>query len=185
VATLDALQGLGAPSERFLFAERRADRATSVLMVLDDHPPDFALLDAWEHVADGVAGVLGSAWPATPMRFYAGTDALAVDRVVARDLGLRLTPDHPLKQAVDWFGDPAPTTRIEGHDAPLDDWRGVHHTQGSSLLGLLAFPVFERASRRGALFVPRTDHAAFPPREPATPVQLGAREVIRRLLDLP
>lgn len=185
VLAIDALQGLGAPAERFLFAERRADRATSVLMVLDRHPPDFALLDAWEHVADGVAGVLGTAWPATPMRFYAGTDALAVDLVAARHLRLPLGASHPLKQAIDWFGDPRADTVIDGLDAPFDDWRGVYHTQGSSLLGLLAFPVFERGSGRGALFVPRADPAAFPPREGASPLAEGAREAVRRLLDLP
>ncbi|MEZ4317357.1 MAG: DUF362 domain-containing protein [Myxococcota bacterium] len=181
---MDALQGLGAPTEGFLFADRRADRATSMLMVLDQYPPHLALLDAWSDVADGVAGVLGSAWPATPLRFYAGEDALAVDRVVARDLGVVLSAVHPLKQALDWFGDPLPDLTIDGHDGPIEDWRGVYHTPGSSLLGLLAFPMFERGSRRGALFVPRTDSDAFPPRVPPTRLQRGMRSVVRRLLDL-
>ena len=84
----------------------------------------------------------------------------------------------------DWFGDPLQTVEIQGIDRPIEDFRGVHHTPGASLLGLFAFTAFERASRRGARFVPQTDERAFPFRRPKTPLERGMNEAIRRLLDL-
>ncbi len=184
IGALDALQGLGGPTEAFLYADRRADRSSSIMMVLDAAPPDLALVDAWTDVPDGVAGVLGCPWPATPLRFYAGADPLAVDRVLFRHLGVDLYRTHPVKIGIDWFGDPLQTVEIQGIDRPIEDFRGVHHTPGASLLGLFAFTAFERASRRGARFVPQTDERAFPFRRPKTPLERGMNEAIRRLLDL-
>lgn len=76
------------------------------MMLLDDFPPHFAILDGYESAADGLMGVMGCTRPPSPRRFYAGADALAVDLVAGRHLGL----EHPnqsriLQTACQWFGE--------------------------------------------------------------------------------
>ena len=74
-------------------------------MLLDDHPPHFALIDGHDAAPDGLVGIMGCARPLAPRRFYAGPDALAVDLVAARHLGVRQPRDSSLLQsACHWFG---------------------------------------------------------------------------------
>jgi hypothetical protein len=66
VLTVGNLEWLGARCDEFLFVERQAQRQTATMMLLDDFPPHFALLDAYECVPDGLLGVMGSPRPRSP-----------------------------------------------------------------------------------------------------------------------
>jgi uncharacterized protein (DUF362 family) len=160
--TLANLAGLGARIDEFLFTERQAESSTAVLMLTNDFPPHFALLDAYE-AADGLMGLLGHGRPQTPRRLYAAADALALDLTAARHMGEGASRALLLLQtACHWFGDPTDRTEVVGVDEPLPGWRGPYHNEWSALLSLVAFPVFQLGSDRGALFVPEMDEEAFP-----------------------
>ncbi len=162
---LATVQGVGARFDEFLFAERFTSRETALLMPLFDFPPHFALIDAFDHAADGLLGILGSRRPPTPRRLYAGADALAVDLVATRHLGVPEPLESPLlRTACDWFGDPRDALRIEGPDTPIPGFRTPYQTDLHALLGLLSIPVWQFASGRGAAFLPPMDTQAFPPR---------------------
>ncbi|MCC7540094.1 MAG: alpha/beta fold hydrolase [Deltaproteobacteria bacterium] len=182
--SLETAEGLGARIGEHLFAERRADRETAALMTIDAFPPHAALLDAWEHVPDGLLGVLGTRRPLQPRRVYGSTDAVALDVVAARHVGI----DGPSRegtlvaQAIDWFGDPRARLRVDGIDAPIAGFRTPEHSAYTAALSSLALPVFTHASARGALFLPDFDEVAFPAltREPL-PVR-AARAAVRRVV---
>jgi len=173
------LEALGARCEEFLFVERQAHRDTAVMMLLSDFPPHFALLDGYDSAADGLVGMMGCTHPKSPRRLYAGADTLAVDMVAARHLGMAdPRASHLLRAACHWFGDPSSAIEVVGCDRPVPGWRGPYHTEGSTLLSFLAYPVYEHGSGRGALFVPEMDRTAFPPvgRE-STLLRLGRRGI--------
>ena len=67
-----------------------------------------------------------------------------------------------MRAACHWFGDPTDRTEVIGVDEPIQGWRGPYHSEWSTLLSLVAYPVFQCGSDRGALFVPEMDEAAFP-----------------------
>jgi uncharacterized protein (DUF362 family) len=158
------LEGVGARCDEFIFSERQAHRDTAVMMLLNDFPPHFALLDGYDSAADGILGIMGTPHPRRPRRIYAGADALAVDLAAARHLGLHdLRASPMLRTACDWFGNPSEHTEIIGTDKPVDGWRDPYHNEWSTLLSLLAYPVYEFGSGRGTLFVPEMDEGAFPP----------------------
>jgi hypothetical protein len=183
--TVGTLEGLGARCEDYLFAERQADRDTPLMMLLNDFPPHFALLDAFENVPDGLAGMMGCPHPRAPLRLYAAADALALDFVAARHMGVRdPRGSQLLRAACHWFGDPGGRIDVAGWDLPVPRWRGPYHTETSTLLSFLAYPVYEHGSGRGALFVPEMDEEAFPPlgREGSL-LRLG-RRAIQALLGL-
>ncbi|HEV3005408.1 MAG TPA: DUF362 domain-containing protein, partial [Pirellulales bacterium] len=183
--TLGNLEWVGARCDEYLFVERQAQRQTALMMLIADFPPHFALLDAYECVPDGLVGMMGCRRPKSPRRFYAGADALAVDVTALRHLGV---PDpntsSTLRWGRHWFGDLAGRIEVVGVDESVADWRSPHHNEVSTLLSVLAFPVYELGSGRGALFVPQMDETAFPPlvRETAK-LRLG-RRVVRKLLGL-
>jgi hypothetical protein len=155
------------------------------MMLLDDFPPHFALLDAYDSAADGLAGMMGCPRPKTPRRFYAGADPLAVDWVAARHLGVRdPMASRTLRAASQWFGDPRGHIEIIGCDEPVAGWRGPYHTELSTLLSFLAYPVYEHSSGQGALFVPEMDERAFPPVQRESGWLRAARAVVRRLIGL-
>jgi hypothetical protein len=183
--TLASVEGTGARCDQFLFAERQAQRETPVMMLLDEFPPDFALLDAYDLAADGLAGVMGCPQPRTPRRLYAGGDALAVDLVAGRHIGLRdVRTARILRAACHWFGDPSERTRVVGPDEPVPRWRSPYHTDWTTLLSFLAYPVYQFGSGRGALFVPEMDEKAFPPLgRPSATLRL-ARRAVQTLLGL-
>jgi hypothetical protein len=133
------------------------------MMQMSDFPPDFALLDAYDGAADGLLGMMGCPRPKVPRRLYAGSDALALDLTAARHMGLQdPRRSHILNTACHWFGDPSPYIEVLGEDTPLPRWRGPYSTEWTTLLSLIAFPIYEFASGRGALFVPEMDTKAFP-----------------------
>jgi uncharacterized protein (DUF362 family) len=157
-------EGLGERCEQFIFVERQAHRDTALMMLLDHFPPHFAIIDAYDTAADGLLGMMGCPRPRSPRRLYAGADAIAVDFVAARHMGVKDPKDAPtIRAACHWFGDPSSTIEVVGCDEPLDDWRGPYHSEWSTLLSLMAYPVYQFGSRRGELFVPEMDEEAFPP----------------------
>lgn len=180
--TIGNLEGLGARTDEYLFPERFADRDTATLMLLEDFPAHFALLDAFENIPDGLMGTMGCTHPRRPRRIYASRDALALDLVAARHVGDRGDRARLLRTACHWFGEPAIEAR--GVDAPIEPWRGPYATSLSSFLSLLSFPVYSFGSARGAIFVPPMDEEAFPPLRRAGPLTRAARGATQALLGL-
>ena len=181
---LEAAEGLAARHDDHMFLDRRAERETAILMALDAAPPHLALLDAWEHVPDGLLGVLGTDEPLHPHRLYAARDAVALDAIAARHVGA--DPDAPglfAGHAFDWFGDPRAATLVDGPDTPIAGFRLPTHSARTAWLSSLALPVFTHASGRGALFLPVFDEHAFPPVARESRALRLARSAIRRVVD--
>jgi len=183
--TIANLEGIGARCDQFLFTERQAERETATMMLMDEFPPHLSIVDAYEQAADGLVGIMGCTRPATPLRFYAGRDALAVDMVAARHMGLNDPREATnLRAACHWFGDPEESIEIDGPDEPLSGWRSPYHNEFSTILSFVALPVYVLGSGRGALFVPEMDREAFPPLHPESlSLRLG-RYGIQNLLGL-
>lgn len=183
--TIANLEGIGSRCDQFLFAERQAERETATMMLMDEFPPHLSILDAYEQAADGLVGVMGCTRPVTPLRFYAGRDALAVDMVASRHMGLNDPRDSStLRAACHWFGNPESTIQTDGPDEPLPGWRSPYYSEFSTMLSFVALPVYVLGSGRGSLFVPEMDHNAFPPLRPESlPLRLG-RYGIQNLLGL-
>jgi uncharacterized protein (DUF362 family) len=183
--TIANLEGIGARCDQFLFTERQADRETATMMLLDEFPPHFSMIDAYEQAADGLVGIMGCPRPASPLRFYAGSDALAVDMVASRHMGMNDPRDAThLRAACHWFGDPEENIEIDGDDLPLSNWRSPYHNEFSTMLSFLALPVYVLGSGRGALFVPEMDRQAFPPLRPESMALRLGRYGIQKLLGL-
>ena len=183
--TIANLEGIGARCDEFLFTERQADRETSTMMLLDEFPPHISIIDAYEQAADGLVGIMGCPRPVTPLRFYAGRDALSVDIVASRHMGLNDPRDAThLRAACHWFGDADENIEVDGPDQPLPDWRSPYHNEFSAMLSFVALPVYVLGSGRGALFVPEMDVQAFPPLRPESVSMRLGRYGIQNLLGL-
>jgi uncharacterized protein (DUF362 family) len=183
--TLSNLEWLGASHDDLLFAERQAHRQNATIMQIVEFPPHLALLDAVRAVPDGVVGMMGARRPLSPGRLYLSPDALGLDVVAARHLGINdpLSVLH-LRTACTWFGVTRPHPPVSGCDRPLAGWRGPRHSGWTALLCLLAFPLYVLASGRGAVFVPAMDEQAFPPRRPVGWCLRLVRRLVRRILGL-
>src|SRR4029077_19313337 len=176
---------IGARCDQFLFPERQGHRATAAQILLEGVPPPLALLDAYDQAADGLVGVMGCPRPKSPRRLYAGADALSVDLVAARHLGV-IDPmaSRILCAACHWFGDPTGRIEVVGCDERVAGWRGPYASEMSTPLRFLAYPVYEHGSGRGALFVPEMDERAFPPLTPESVPLRMARAAVRHLIGL-
>ena len=183
--TVGNVEWLGARCDQFLFCERQAQRETAVMMLLDACPPHFAILEAWDEVADGLVGVMGCPRPKTPLRFYAGIDGLAVDIVAARHMGMRNPRQSSmLRAAHHWFGAGDLSPVVTGSDDPIGEWKSPYHNEFSSFLSLVSYPVYVLGSGRGALFVPEMDEDAFPAKySPSLPLR-AARSAVRAMIGL-
>jgi uncharacterized protein (DUF362 family) len=183
--TIGNLEWMGGRCDEFLFVERQAHRETALMMLLDGFPPDFVLLDAYDQASDGLVGVMGCPRPPSPRRVYAGEDALAVDLVAARHMGVR-EPEQTniLRAACHWFGDPRERIEVVGTNENLRGWRGPYETEFSTLLSFVAYPVYVFGSGRGSLFVPEMDETAFPPLQRVSFFHSVLRGALRRLLGL-
>jgi uncharacterized protein (DUF362 family) len=183
--TIGNLEWMGGRCDEFLFVERQAHRETALMMLLDGFPPDFALLDAYDEASDGLIGVMGCPRPQAPRRVYAGEDALSVDLVAARHMGVA-APEQTniLRAACHWFGDPRARVELIGTDENLKGWRGPYETEFSTLLSFVAYPVYVFGSGRGSLFVPEMDEQAFPPLQRVPFFHRVLRSTLRRLLGL-
>jgi len=179
------LEGLGPRHDQFFFAERQAHRDTATMMLLDEFPPHFALVDAYDRASDGLLGMMGNPRPKVPRRLYAATDPIALDMVALRHMGIA-DPDQSgmLEEARHWFGDPRPRTTVVGVDELIAGWRGPYSDEWSTLLSLIAYPVYQFGSGRGALFVPEMDEQAFPPREPPGLLLRAGRRAVQALFGL-
>lgn len=167
--TLSNIEGIGKNWHDYVFAERQADYHTAVMMVLDEFPCHFAILDAYEAVPGGPLGVMGSAAPRDLYRIYASRDALSLDIVAARHMGVtNLDESKMLQTACYWFGDPRAKLQVTGPDEPISDWRGPWRCNVrfagdfANLFGFAAHLVYQFGSSRGALFVPEMDTSTFP-----------------------
>ncbi|MEM6989056.1 MAG: DUF362 domain-containing protein [Myxococcota bacterium] len=182
---LGGLEGVAGRIDSFLFSERVAERETATLMPLLDHPPHFSVIDGWRHAADGLVGVMACPNPPTPRRLWAGRDALAVDIVAMRHLGITdPTRVQLLATAMTWFGDPRPTTEVRGTYLRVAPWRHPYATTMSALLALVAQPVFQFASARGSVFTPPMDPDAFPSLRDEGWILRARRSMVRRLLGM-
>ncbi|HKO97547.1 MAG TPA: DUF362 domain-containing protein [Pyrinomonadaceae bacterium] len=183
--TIGNLEGIGARCDQYLFTERQADRETPTMMLLDEFPPHLSMIDAYELAADGLVGVMGCPRPATPLRFYAGADAIAVDMVAIRHMGIEDPRESStLRAACHWFGDPDTHIKIDGPDEPMPNWRTPYYSDISTMLSFVALPVYVLGSARGSLFVPQMDHDAFPPLQPEGLTLRAGRRVIQSLIGL-
>jgi uncharacterized protein (DUF362 family) len=183
--TIGNLEWMGGRCDEFLFVERQAHRETALMMLLDGFPPDFVVLDAYDEASDGLVGVMGCPRPPSPRRVYAGEDALAVDLVAARHMGVR-EPEQTniLRAARHWFGDPRERIEVVGANENLREWRGPYETEFSTMLSFVAYPVYVFGSGRGSLFVPEMDERAFPPLQAVSFSHRVLRAALRRLLGL-
>ena len=155
------------------------------MTLLGDFPPHFALIEGYDLAPDGILGVMGSPRPRSPRRLYAGGDALAVDVVAARHLGLRdPRQSSMLRAAFHWFGDPSASIQVIGPDEPIAGWRGPHHNELSSILSFVAYPIYVFGSGRGTLFVPEMDEEAFPPVAPPGLALRAGRKLLQAFLGL-
>lgn len=183
---LSTLDGLGGRADALHFAERQTTPEVAVVTLASEAPPHFSVLDGWDEAPDGLAGMLGTRAPRAPHRWYAGGDALAVDIVAARHLGL---PDpyasKQLRTAIQCFGDPRAHLEIVGSDAAVPGWRAPFRAGVASLFMFLATFVYAHASGRGSAFVPTTDEQAFPPLTSPGLRTRVARWLTRWLLGLP
>jgi uncharacterized protein (DUF362 family) len=179
------VEWLGARCDQFLFPERQAHRETAVMMLLDQFPPHFAIVEGYDEAADGLVGVMGCTRPKSPRRIYAAADALALDLVVGEHLGLRNPSDSRILQAAcHWFGDPRPHLQVVGPNEPVRAWRNPYHNEFSTFLSFFAYPVYQFGSGRGKLFVPQMDEEAFPPlHRRSWPLRL-MRRLLQMLLGL-
>jgi hypothetical protein len=183
--TVANIEGLGPAWSSFVFSDRLATYSTAIMMVLDEFPVDFAILDAYTRAPDGPLGVMGSAHPRQPRRIYAAQDLLSLDIVAAGHMGLADPFESPmLRTASYWFGDPRRRISVEGVDEPIAGWHGPCHNDLTALFSLAANYIYQFASSRGAIFVPEMDLDAFPALGPVSlPVRV-ARKLVQALFGL-
>lgn len=183
--TIGNIEWVGGRCDEYLFLERQADRATAVMMLLNDFPPHFGIIDAFENVPDGLVGVMGCRKPIHPLRFYAGPDALAVDTVALRHVGSdQFESSSLLRSTAQWFGGGRNQIEVTGENSPIENWRGPYHNELRSLLSIMAYPVYVMGSGRGSLFVPEMDSQAFPLVRREGLLLKMTRRAVRCLLDL-
>ena len=179
------LEGLGTRTDEYIFFDRQASRATSLMMLLDEFPPHFALLDAYETAPDGLVGMMGCRRPKQPLRIYAGSDALAVDMIAARHIGIHNPRESSLLDAAQhWFGGWSENIEVVGTDESIADWRGPYSNELWAMMSFFALPMYVFGSGRGLRFVPEVDAEAFPPLVPESWFLKFRRRNIRALLGL-
>jgi hypothetical protein len=182
---LSSLEGTGGHIDDTVHAERQVHYRNAVMMVVDEAPPDFALIEAWGELADGPFGVMACAHPASEHRFYGGRDVAAVDAAVLADLGIAEPRQAPImRTACEWFGiDPRP--KVFGEPGPFPpEFRRPWDSRWFRLVSALSYPVYVYASRHGQLFVPAFDEQAFPELRPPGPLTRAIRSITREMFGL-
>ena len=183
--SLGNVEWVGGRCDEYLFVERQADRSTATMMLLDEFPPHFAILDGFENVPDGLVGMMGCRTPKFLGRFYAGGDALAVDTVALRHLGVTESQQGSvLRSAGHWFDDSPRDIQVIGETSKISGWNGPYSNELWALLSMLAYPVYVMGSGRGELFMPEMDEQAFPPITREGWFLKFRRRAVRRLLGL-
>jgi uncharacterized protein (DUF362 family) len=183
--TLAVAEGLGPRHDAYMFLERQAHRHTASMTLVNEFPFDFALLDAYDSAPDGLMGMYGAARPRRPHRLYAAADALSLDIVAARHMGVAdPLASRVLAAAVHWFGDPSSRIEVVGEDTPIRGWRHPRSDFLSAVLSAMADPVYMLASGRGALFMSAMDEEAFPPLRRTGPFVRAARYLVRTFFNM-
>ncbi len=184
-STLATVEGLGPRHDRYMFAERQAQRHSATMTLLADFPFHFAILEGWDVAADGLFGMYGAARPRHPRRLWAGADAIAVDIAAARAAGVpEPTATRVTAAACHWFGDPSGRMRVVGATDPIPRWRHPRSDPLSTALSLMADPMYVLASGRGSLFLAAMDEEAFPPLRGHGPPMRMARWALRRFFNM-
>jgi uncharacterized protein (DUF362 family) len=165
--SLSSLDGTGGREADTVYPDRQIHYRNAAMLVLDQAPPDFSVIDAWGPVGDGPFGVMGCADPAIDRRVYAGADILAVDAAVLADLGVDDPRRSPIvRTACQWFGVEIHPD-VHGEPGPFStDLRRPWDSAWFRLASALSYPIYTYASRHGRLFVPAMDTEAFPELEP-------------------
>ncbi len=162
---LSSLEGMASQIAETIYTARSVEFRTATMMLLDTAPPDMAIIDAWNTIADGPVGVMGCRHPATAWRTYAGRDTLSVDRAVLADMGLPDASRVPIiRRAMHWFGVQLDPLEVHGSPGPLGE--GFRHPWSRRtwrLAAALSYPVYVYMSGQGQLFVPQMDETSFPP----------------------
>jgi hypothetical protein len=173
---LSSLEGLGERQDRYVFSDRQLHYRMATMMVVDAFEPDLGVVDAYDDAAQGPFGVMGCRHPVSPHRVYAGADALSVDTVVLRDMGV---PDPLLspmiRMATYWFDASEDATAVVGDGGPIPGFRHPYSSGVSTALSTAAYPVYVYGSGAGRLFVPAMDEGAFPPLTEVGPVVAAVR----------
>lgn len=183
--SLANIEWLGAKCEDFIFVDRKADRSTSIMMLLDEFPPHYAMLDAYDQCPDGMVGMMGCKYPKTPRRFYLGADALAVDMVAARHTRLKEFPKTSILHAANiWFGGWSEEIEVIGTDEEISNWRSPVHNRFWAMLSFLSFPMYTFLSNRGSYFIPEMDLDAFPLKKEPGFFTRSMRTLNRRIIGL-
>lgn len=180
--SLAQLEGLGAQQSEFVFVDRQAHRGQAAAAMIGELPPHFAMIDAYDAVADGLLGIIACPRPKRPLRVYAGRDAIAVDLVATRHAGEDPRGSSHLSDALQWFDDPSDRIVVVGCDEPVAGWVSPCHNEVSAVLSFLSYPVYLLLSGRGSLFMPEMDLAAFPAIGEPSVMLRGARGFMRWLL---
>lgn len=161
--SINNVEWLTGNTAEFVFLDRIADRATTTSMLLEDFPPDYNVLEAYDNVPDGLLGVMGTKSPVNPKRFYFGRDALSLDLAVIKHLGHTSIPQKSsLQNAMHWFGIEDYEVTVMGENSPIKQWKSPTQTLWWTFLSFLSYPVYQFFSGRGQLFVPKMDEKAFP-----------------------
>ncbi len=182
LATVAGLTGR-VEDEQF-YTHRLVDHRTAVLMLLDEAPAHYTVVDAWGPVADGPLGVMGCDRPNHQQRLYGGTDLMAVEATVISDLGLHPSNSEILRRADQWFGTRHQDAFSASEAGPMNGFRAPHSTWWFRVINATAVPVYANLSGNGRLFVPKMDERAFPPSDDPGLFVRSVRAIAQRLFGL-
>lgn len=185
LSSISNLEWLTGSAKEFVFVDRVVNRETTTCMLLDDFPPDFTIVEAYDLVPIGILGVMGCKKPINPKRFYFGKDLLAVDLVIAKHLKIFPIPEKStLKNTLYWFGIEKLEYTVLGEDSVIKEWKSPTRNYFWAFLGLISLPVYQLLSNKGELFVPKMDTKNFPPKNNPGIISFF-RIVNRKITNLP
>ncbi|MCI5058085.1 MAG: DUF362 domain-containing protein, partial [Flavobacteriales bacterium] len=184
--SINNLEWMTGLTDEFVFIDRIVDRATTTNMLLDDFPPHYNIIEAYDNIPDGILGVMGSKEPIHPKRFYFSRDAIALDILLLEHIKSSDIPEKStLKNTMHWFGVNEKNFEVIGFDAPIQEWSPPTSNFLWALLSFLSYPVYQFFSNKGEMFVPKMDLKAFPyKREPSIITKIS-RRINRWITNLP
>lgn len=183
--SISNLEWLTGNTKEFVFVDRAVNRQTTTCMLLDDFPPHFTIVEAYDLVPIGILGVMGCKNPINPKRFYFGTDTLSVDLTLAKHLRILNIPEKSsLQNTLHWFGIENLECKIIGEDSIIKEWKSPTKNYFWAFLGLISMPVYQLLSKKGELFVPNMDAVSFPPKKNPGIISL-LRIINRKITNLP
>lgn len=156
------LEWLTGDIQEFVFTNRIINRSTVNSMLLADFPAHYTIVEAYDQIPDGLIGVMGCKKPVAPKRFYFGKDPVSVDLVIMQHLGSTPPEKGSLKNAMHWFGMEQLQANVEGEQSAIRDWKSPTRNLFWAFLSFSSASVYQLFSRKGLLFVPQMDVAAFP-----------------------